>query len=66
MSKVIASAAVSIDGFIADTQDAVGPLFDFYNNGPVKVYGTDKGRPFMVSQETADYINSVWPTVARR
>jgi dihydrofolate reductase len=63
MSKVIASAAVSIDGFIADTQDAVGPLFDFYNNGPVEVYGTDKGRPFMVSQETADYINSVWPTV---
>jgi dihydrofolate reductase len=63
VSKVIASAAVSIDGFIADTEDAVGPLFDFYNNGPVEVYGTDKGRPFMVSQETADYINSVWPTV---
>jgi dihydrofolate reductase len=63
MSKVIASAAVSLDGFIADTEDAVGPLFDFYNNGPVEVYGTDKGRPFMVSQETADYINSVWPTV---
>jgi dihydrofolate reductase len=63
MSKVIASAAVSLDGFIADTADAVGPLFDFYNNGPVEVYGTDKGRAFKVSQETADYINSVWPTV---
>jgi dihydrofolate reductase len=63
MSKVIASAAVSLDGFIADTEDAVGPLFDFYNNGPVEVYGTDKGRAFKVSQETADYINSVWPTV---
>lgn len=63
MSKVIASAAVSLDGFIADTEDAVGPLFDFYNNGPVEVFGTDKGRAFKVSQETADYINSVWPTV---
>ncbi|TCM41831.1 dihydrofolate reductase family protein [Kribbella sp. VKM Ac-2568] len=63
MSKVIASAAVSLDGFIADTEDAVGPLFDFYNNGPVEVYGTDKGRPFKVSEATAGYINSVWPTV---
>lgn len=63
MSKVIASAAVSLDGCIADTEDAVGPLFDFYNNGPVEVFGTDKGRAFKVSQETADYINSVWPTV---
>ncbi|TCN38832.1 dihydrofolate reductase [Kribbella orskensis] len=63
MSKVIASAAVSLDGFIADTDDAVGPLFDFYNNGPVEVYGTDKGRPFKVSEATAGYINSVWPTV---
>ena len=63
MSKVIASAAVSLDGFIADTEDGVGPLFDFYNNGPVEVYGTDKGRPFKVSEATAGYINSVWPTV---
>ena len=29
MGKVIAEAAMSLDGFIADTSDAVGPLFDF-------------------------------------
>jgi len=64
MSKVITSAAVSLDGFIADTEDAVGPLFDWYNNGPVEVYGTDKDRPFKVSPQSAEYINSIWPNVS--
>jgi dihydrofolate reductase len=63
MGSVIASAVVSLDGFIADTGDAVGPLFDWYNNGPVEVYGTDQGRPFKVSQASADYMNATWPKV---
>ncbi|MFI5711842.1 dihydrofolate reductase family protein [Kribbella sp. NPDC051620] len=63
MSRVIATAAVSLDGFVADTSDAVGPLFDWYNNGPVELYGADPGRPFHVSQATADYLNSVWPDI---
>ena len=63
MGNVIATAAVSLDGFVADTEDGVGPLFDWYNNGPVEVYGTDPGRPFHVSQASADYINSTWPKV---
>jgi hypothetical protein len=29
MGKVIANAAMSLDGFVADTSDAVGPLFDW-------------------------------------
>ena len=37
MGKVIASAAVSVDGFIADTDDAVGPLFDWLVNGDVEI-----------------------------
>ncbi|MGW6282184.1 dihydrofolate reductase family protein [Kribbella sp. NPDC055071] len=63
MGNVVVSAVVSLDGFVADTDDAVGPLFDWYNNGPVEVYGTDQGRPFHVSQASADYMNSTWPTV---
>lgn len=63
MGNVIASAVVSLDGFVADTEDAVGPLFDWYNNGPVEVYGTDRGRPFHLSRPSADYINSTWPNV---
>jgi dihydrofolate reductase len=63
MSRVIASAVVSLDGFIADTSDAVGPLFDWYNNGPVEFHGTDRGRPFHLSQASADYLGEIWPQV---
>ncbi|GAB3837081.1 dihydrofolate reductase family protein [Kribbella italica] len=63
MGNVIAAAAVSLDGFVADTGDAVGPLFDWYNNGPVEVYGTDQGRPFKVSRASADYMNATWPKI---
>jgi dihydrofolate reductase len=64
MGNVIASAVVSLDGFVADTEDDVGPLFDWYGNGPVEVYGADPGRPFRVSQASADYMNATWPKVA--
>lgn len=35
MGKAIMSAAVSLDGFIADDRDGVGPPFDWYGNGDV-------------------------------
>ncbi|TCC10643.1 dihydrofolate reductase family protein [Kribbella soli] len=63
MGNVIASAVVSLDGFVATTEDEVGPLFDWYNNGPVEIYGTDPGRPFQVSQASADYISTAWGNV---
>ena len=63
MSNVIAAATVSLDGFVADTEDAVGPLFDWYNNGPVEVFGTDRGRPFHVSQASAEYMDTTWSGV---
>lgn len=61
MGNVIATAAVSLDGFVADLEDQVGPLFDWYDNGPVEVYGNDRGRPFHVSRASADYLTSAWP-----
>ena len=50
MANVIASFSMSLDGFVADPSDAVGPLFDWYGNGDVEVRwpGND-----MVSQTTA-------------
>ncbi|WP_405061994.1 dihydrofolate reductase family protein [Kribbella sp. NBC_01505] len=63
MGNVIASAVVSLDGFVANLDDGVGPLFDWYGNGPVEVYGTDPDRAFHVTQASADYINSTWPNV---
>lgn len=37
MSKVYANMSMSLDGFVAEPSDGVGPLFDWYNNGPVPV-----------------------------
>lgn len=50
MARVIASFSMSLDGFVADPCDAVGPLFDWYENGEVEVSwpGND-----MVSHTTA-------------
>src|SRR5690348_1985231 len=35
MGAVIMHSAVSVDGFIADEKDQVGPLFDYYGHGDV-------------------------------
>ena len=33
MSTVVMHNVVSVDGYIADDNDDVGPLFDWYSNG---------------------------------
>jgi dihydrofolate reductase len=58
--QVIATAAMSLDGFIADSSDAVGPLFDWYGNGPVAVTAGDPDRVFRTSQVTADYLRPIF------
>ncbi len=35
MAKTIMGAVVSLDGFMADDNDGVGPLFDWLGNGDV-------------------------------
>jgi dihydrofolate reductase len=63
MGKVIANAAMSLDGFIADTSDEVGPLFDWYNNGDVEITGADPDRVFHTSAATADYLRATWTNI---
>jgi dihydrofolate reductase len=57
MGKVIVSAAVSLDGYIADESGGVGPLFDYYVNGDVEVTLGDPDRVFRVTRPTADYLH---------
>ena len=64
MGKVIATAAMSLDGFVADTSDEVGPLFDWYGNGDVDIVGGDPDRVFHVTSATADYLRATWPNIA--
>jgi dihydrofolate reductase len=63
MGKVIASAAMSLDGFVADTSDAVGPLFDWYGNGDVEITGADPDRVFHVTEATAGYLRATWTNI---
>ena len=63
MGKVIAQASMSLDGFIADTNDQVGPLFDWYDNGDVEVTGADPGLVFHTSPASAAYLRAAWSAI---
>src|SRR5438067_745266 len=54
MGNVVMHNVVSVDGYIADESDAVGPLFDWYFNGDVAL-----GRR-TVSRVSAEYVQPVW------
>ena len=50
MSTVVMHNVVSVDGYIADENDDIGPLFEFYSNGDVDL-GFAK-----VTRASADYL----------
>jgi dihydrofolate reductase len=61
MSKVIAIMSMSLDGFVADRNDGVGEVFDWYmNSGNVEVH-TGGGDPmtFRVSGPSARHIREL-------
>jgi dihydrofolate reductase len=60
MGTVVMHNVVSVDGFIADAQDEVGPLFDWYANGDVLLVENDW---FKVSQASAGYVKSMWESI---
>jgi len=55
---------MSLDGFIADTNDQVGPLFDWYENGDGEFTGSDPTMVFHISAASADYLRNVWSSIA--
>lgn len=60
MATVVMHAVVSVDGFIADHHDDVGPLFEWYFNGDTEIV---EGAGFKVSQASADYTRPLWEDV---
>ena len=60
MGEVFMHAVVSVDGFIADGNDDVGPLFDWYFNGTEKIV---EGGPFRVSPASGDYVRAMWQRI---
>src|SRR3954449_2340338 len=64
MSRAILFAAVSLDGFVADEHDQVGPLFDWYGNGGVAGPVSDAERVFHPTAATAEFLYELAPRMA--
>ncbi|MDQ6641846.1 MAG: dihydrofolate reductase family protein [Actinomycetota bacterium] len=71
MGTVIMHNVVSVDGFIADEHDDVGPLHEWYFSGdtPITEGGDQKfdhsgaGAGFKVSSTSAAYVRSTWEAI---
>lgn len=68
MGTVIMHNVVSVDGFIADGNDGVGPLHDWYFSGDTPIAGggdqrydhSGVGSGFKVSRASAPYVRTMW------
>jgi hypothetical protein len=64
MGTTYLHAVASLDGYIADERDDVGPLHDWYFNGDHSLVDDDHadvhGAPFRVSAASADYLRGMW------
>lgn len=67
MGKVVMHNVVSVDGFIADDNDEVGPLFDWYFNGEHALTAQDMADPapggMRVSKASIDYVRPTWDAI---
>ena len=55
MGKVVASASMSLDGYIARDDNTIGRLFDWYQSGKVEIPTATEGITFHLSPRSADY-----------
>jgi dihydrofolate reductase len=60
VARVVMQAVVSVDGFVADADGEVGPLFDWYFNGDTDLTATASGWTFRVSPASAEYAQPLW------
>ena len=60
MGKVVMYSTVSVDGFVADENDRVGPLFDWMSSGDVPL---DETGEVKVSQASYDYTRPYWDQI---
>jgi dihydrofolate reductase len=58
MTRFVSSASMSLDGFIADDQDGVGALFDWYTAGDIEVGSANRNVSFRLTAESAEYWRS--------
>ena len=71
MGTVIMHNVVSVDGFIADVNDDVGPLHEWYFSGDTPIIDSrdskfdhsGAGVQFKVSRASAEYVRSTWESI---
>jgi dihydrofolate reductase len=61
MGKVVALMSMSLDGYVADADDGVAEVFDWYFAGDVEVptASGDSGMTFRVSAPSADHLRAL-------
>jgi dihydrofolate reductase len=59
MATVIMHAVVSVDGFVADENDDVGPLFEWYFNGDQELAHMD----MRLTKPSYDYTRAMWDSI---
>lgn len=64
MAKTVMGAVVSLDGYIADDHDEVGPLFDWYANGEVSWSFEGADDVFRSTQASADFMRQQYADVS--
>jgi dihydrofolate reductase len=71
LGTVFMHSVVSMDGFIADKNDDVGPLHDWYFSGDTPITGgggeqydhSGPGSGFKVSRASAEYVRPMWEDI---
>jgi dihydrofolate reductase len=65
MAKVIALMSMSLDGYVADANDGVDEVFDWYFSGDVEVLmpSTRSDMTFRVSEPSADHVKGLMAEV---
>jgi dihydrofolate reductase len=64
MGKTVMCAVISLDGFMADDDDGVGPLFDWYGNGDVAWSFPGSPGESRSTQASADFMRSQYRDLA--
>jgi dihydrofolate reductase len=66
VSTVVTHAVASVDAYIADENDDVGPLFDWYFNGDQPIVAEpleQRHAPFRVSSASLSYVQPFWNSI---
>jgi dihydrofolate reductase len=59
MSKVLTHMTMSLDGFIAEPDDQIGELFEWYDGGDVSVPSANKDVTFNVDEASASMLRDL-------